>query len=56
MIESESELMSIGIALDIQLVVYVLQANYVTKHSLVGLAELQNGKGIYREPMIASEG
>src|SRR5438034_11017540 len=52
-IEGEPELVSVGVALDVQFVAYMFQADYVVKYSLVGFAELENGKGIHREPMIS---
>jgi hypothetical protein len=46
--EGEPELVGIGVTLDIQFVTQVLQADYIVKHSLVGTAELENGKRIHR--------
>ena len=55
MVEGEPELVSVGVALNVQLVAYVFQAHYVVKYGLVGLTELENGKRIHREPMISFE-
>jgi hypothetical protein len=55
MVECEPELMSIGITFHVQLVAYVFQANYVVKHDLVGLTELENRKRIYSKTVIFLE-
>jgi hypothetical protein len=54
-VEGEPELVSIGIALDVQLIDKMFQADNIMKHSLVGFAELEDRKRVQREPMISFE-
>ena len=55
MLESEPELVCVGIALDVQLVAQVFNADDVVKRRLVGFAEPQNGKRVHGEPVAAAE-